>query len=145
MNQFLEYLDNIPCIPDELVLDAYKSINENPNIFYYRNYEYYKTYCVTKKLTEYVQEFFTPEHIINVHVVMNKIAIHKDIGRTTAYNYIIDCGGEHAETCFYDDNFKLIEKHKIDKCRWHQLNVAVFHNVINLTKPRIAITVHSIK
>ena len=144
MNNLFTYLDNLPKLPEDLISEIYESTRVFPNIFQYPNYDYYKKYCVTKKLQSYIQGLFTEKHIIGVQVIKNKISIHKDFNRTVAYNYIINSGGEHAETCFYNDKYQLIEKHNIEERRWHRLDVSVFHNVINLVKPRIALTVSPI-
>jgi hypothetical protein len=141
MSKFLQYLNNIPQLPEEMILEIYESIRSFPNNFQYPNYEYYKQYAVTKKLQLYVQDLFTVDYSVSVHIIKNKIKIHKDFGRSIAYNYIIDNGGKHAETCFYDDNYQLIEKHNIVEHCWHRLDVSVYHNVVNLVAPRIALTI----
>ena len=141
MSKFLQYLNNIPHLPEDMILEVHESIRIFPNIFQNPDYEYYKKYVVTKKLQLYVQDLFTVGHSVSVHVIQNKIAIHKDLGRSVAYNYIINSGGDHAETCFYDNSYQLIEKHNIKEHCWHRLDVSVNHNVINLVTPRIALTI----
>ena len=141
MNNLFTYLDNLPKLPDDMILEVYESISKNPNIFQYPSYEYYKKYAVTKKLQLYIQDLFTVRHSVAVHVIQNKLAIHKDLSRKIAHNYIIDSGGKNAETCFYDNKYHLIEKHNITEHCWHRLDVSVYHNVINLVTPRIALTI----
>ena len=143
MSTLLQYLDHIPNVPSDLIDDIYKSIELKPIIVRFRhNSSNYKIYSVNEKLELFLRPFFPEEYTLRIHVLKDKLAIHKDFGRTKAFNYIVASGGPDAETCFYDDNFKLIEKHKIDMFRWHQIDVTRYHSVINMVEPRIAITIY---
>ena len=95
-----------------------------------------------EKLELFLRPFFHEGYTLRIHVLKDKLAIHKDFGRKKAFNYIIASGGPDVETCFYADNFKLIEKHKIDMFRWHQMDVTTYHSVINMIEPRIALTIY---
>ena len=151
MNNYFEYLDNLPIIPNELISEVHASILKYPNDFKVSFKTDYRRHAVTEQLKEFVKLSFN-NHVIKIQIIENKLEIHRDIGRTVAYNYLIDSGGSNVETCFYEDmtvdipvyenkTFRLIEKIKIEEHRWHCLNVSNLHNVINLTSPRIAITV----
>ena len=143
MNSLLQYLDHIPNVPSNLIDEIYKSIESPPITVRFRhNSSNYKIYNVNEQLEAFLRPFFPAEYTLRIHVLKDKLAIHKDFGRTRAFNYIIESGGCDAETCFYDDNFKLIEKHKIDKFRWHQIDVTRYHSVINMAENRIAITIY---
>jgi hypothetical protein len=140
MNDLFEYIDSLPKIPSDLISEVIKSAIVNENIFFFQYYENYKVYHATDDLKKFIEPFFK-NHGIFVHVMKNNLKIHKDVGRKIAFNYIIDNGGTDVETCFYNNSLKLIQKIKIEKNRWHKMNVEVLHNVINLTTYRIAITV----
>jgi hypothetical protein len=140
MSNYFEYLTEIPNIPDELLSEVYKSIHEHENVFVHNFYSNYQIFNLTDELIQFIKLKFN-NHIIQVHVIKNVLAIHKDINRTIAFNYLIDCGGNNVETCFYDKKLKLIEKIKIEPFKWHKLDVSTFHNVINLERPRIALTI----
>lgn len=143
MSTLLQYLDHIPRLPTELINEIYRSIELHPITVRFRhNPSNYKIYSVNEKLESFLRPLFPEKYTLRIHVLKDKLAIHKDFGRTKAFNYIVDSGGPDAETCFHDDNFKLIEKHKIDKYRWHQIDVTRYHSVINMVEPRIAITIY---
>jgi hypothetical protein len=133
----LRYLD-LPEVPDELIVEVYKSL-EGIDRFPYKNNQY-KSFGATQPLVEFTQRLFNFEHNTAVHIIKDHLIIHKDFFRTRAYNYIIDPGGDNVQTCFYDDNENLIESHCIEPYRWHEFDASINHNVINLTSPRIAIT-----
>jgi len=143
MGLYFRYMDMIPKLSDNLLSEIQESIEENKNWFFKEDYEYYQRHEATLKLREWSAIIF--HRIKNrktcVQVVHEGIHIHKDIARVSTYNYLIDAGGNNVETCFYDDNFSLIKSIKIEPFRWHKLDVSVNHNVINIQRPRIALTV----
>lgn len=140
MNINLQYLDK-PALPQNLIEEVYKSL-ENPNTFAVKGYKDYELFEVTQPLKDFTKSIFDFEHNTKVQRIHNTLYIHKDFNRIKAFNYIIEQGGDNVETCFYNDKFELIEQHVIEKHRWHVLNVDVFHNVRNVNRPRIALTVH---
>jgi hypothetical protein len=140
MNNLFTYLDDFPKIPDTLLNEVYRSALDNPNVFILEWYENYKVHTATDELKEFLKQFFT-NHSIQVHIIKDTLHIHCDYGRTIAFNYIIDSGGSNVETCFYNNDRSLIYSIKIDEHRWHRLDVSVLHNVINLERPRISITI----
>ena len=139
MNDILCYLDHFPIVPNYLIKEARQVLIDNKNIFHQPDYKNYKIFEAPINLKNFVNEFL-PNHYVFVHSINEHLLIHRDYKRKTAYNYIIDSGGLDVETCFYDNNCNLISKFKIDKCRWHRLDVSILHNVVNLTNNRIAIT-----
>lgn len=136
-------MDMIPKLSDELISEIRESIDKNKNWFFKEDYDYYKRYEATVKLREWSAIIF--HRIKNrktcVQIVNEGIHIHKDIARVTTYNYLIDPGGDDVQTCFYDDYHNLIKSVKLEPFRWHRLNVSINHNVINIERPRIALTV----
>jgi hypothetical protein len=140
MHNLFEYIDELPKLPIEIEDEIIRSTIINKNIFVYNTYENYKSYAATLELKKFIEPFFK-NYIIKVQVMQNTLHIHQDIGRKIAYNYLINGGGLNVETCFYNNKLKVIQQIKIEERRWHRLNVSVFHNVINLESPRIALTV----
>lgn len=67
------------------------------------------------------------------------ITIHTDHGRSFAYNYLLQ--GDTAYTAWYNSDLKPIEHVKFRCHQWYRLNVAVPHNVFNITRDRIAVTI----
>lgn len=142
MQKNLEYL-NLPKLPQELIPKVYESL-KGINRFSIAN-EQYKLFEATKDLVDFTNSIFYFKHNTAVQIIKNFLPVHTDVYRSKAFNYIIDEGGDNVMTCFYDDDNNLIESFHIEIHRWHRLNVCVRHNVINLTRPRIGITVHSIE
>lgn len=134
-----KYLDDLPQLPNELIKEVYKSMTVNE--FQFPEYRYYKIYDASEDLKIFLNSIFPEFYKTKVQVIYNNIAIHKDYGRTVAYNYIITTGGNDAETVFYKENLEIYKKFKIEKCRWHRLDVTQYHSVQNLNSERIAITV----
>ena len=141
MNNLFTYLDELPKIPTELLNEVHQSILINPNISTIDWYKNYKIHSATDDLKDYLKPLFT-NHSISVQVVTNSLHKHRDIGRTVAVNYLIDNGGNNVETCFYNNDGTLMYNIKIEEYRWHMLDVSILHNVINLERPRIAITIN---
>ncbi len=152
---FINYLDQIPQIPSELIPDI-KSIVDlklYPNLadayqFSLKNVnEDLYAWIVTNVLPH---TNVKPDKSLRIfyQLIANgkkKFPIHKDRNRTLAYNYILDPGGPDVITNVYDDNKNLIESGCLMPFRWHSIKVDKFHNVINLpdNAVRISVTLHS--
>lgn len=139
---YLEYLDK-PNLSEFLISEVYKSL-ENADRFPITN-DTYKSFEATKHLKSFTKTLFDFEHNTAVQVIYKNVDIHVDLFRTVAYNYVVDTGGKEATTCFYDDSNNICESYLITPHKWHSLKVDIKHNVINITRPRIAITVHDVK
>jgi len=138
---YLEYLDK-SILPESLVPEVYKSL-ENIDRFPVKN-DQYKSFEATELLKSFTNKIFDFPHNTAVQVLYKSVDIHVDLFRTVAYNYILDTGGDEAATCFYDDSDNMIQSYLIAPYKWHSLKVDIKHNVINITRPRIAITIHDI-
>ena len=57
---------------------------------------------------------------------------HRDLGRTVAYNYLLDAGGENIITEFYDNQFDNVATMSIvmPLHKWYRLNVSLPHMVL---------------
>ena len=141
MGNFLKYLDDIPILNDSLIHEVYESL-KNETTFYRKNNRSYQIFEATDELKKFTKSIFNFDHVTNVQRIVNSLNIHKDYGRIQAYNYMIENGGDNVQTCFFDDQFQLLEKYNIENHRWHCLDVSVYHNVINVESTRIALTVH---
>lgn len=135
----LQYL-NLSKLPDDMISEVYKSL-DGDDIYPYP-IDNYKSFAATQLLQEYTKRLFNFNHNTLVQLIKGHLDIHKDLYRTRAYNYIIEPGGDNVLTCFYDNQKNLIESHCIKTHSWHKLTVDIFHNVENLTAPRIAITIN---
>ena len=102
----------------------------------------YSTYRVSDELQTWVQSFFKLPIIVNYQIINGQIPIHKDIGRTKCWNYLIDVGGPNVATQWWnDDETEVIRSVVFRGHCWYSLNVGIKHNVTNVEGNRIAITV----
>lgn len=154
---FINYLDQIPQIPAELIPEVKNIVD----LKLYTNTNLTDAYqfslkCVNQDLYNWIVINVLPHTSIkqdkNLRIFYQLIAngktkfpIHKDINRTLAYNYILDPGGSDVITNVYDDNKNLLESVCLMPFRWHSIKVDKFHDVINLpdNAVRIAVTLHS--
>ena len=151
---YIEYLD-LPHIPGSLV-EGYDVILNHPAFQNAHNTattrDFYTTRRIQKELDNWLR--YCPDidwpwkqfrHLnAQYQILSNTVPIHKDSGRSTAYNYILYPGGDNVVTNIYDNDFNVIESLRIEPFRWHKLNVLKYHNVANLDPnlTRISVTVN---
>lgn len=144
-DNFFRYLD-LPTIPKKYLLYTIEEIESQENIFQHATYSYYKQYKVfDKELLNLLEDVFLTKLLITYQVIRNGIAIHKDIGRTEATNFVIHPGGDNVITEVYSGN---LSKKYVSECiqpyKWHWLNVSMPHTVKNITDTRLSISVERI-
>lgn len=145
INRYLKYLD-LHVIPEELLELPYEIIHK-PHKEYsqvHKSYEYFQTRNVSKELSQYLQDIFKYKCSIQYQIIKDRIHIHKDIGRTAAFNYLIKTGGDNVTTAIYDDNKNFLCEEKITLNKWHRLKTDMFHCVHGITDYRIAVSVEII-
>ena len=117
---------------------------------------------VSEKITEWVSTFVEDPGSINIQVMEKGtiVAPHIDEIRTSAYNYLLDTGGDaslhfyelinaedekwvHPQTFIPYDKINSIEETKIGIDVWHTLPTNKIHSVenIDINKQRISLTV----
>jgi hypothetical protein len=154
--QYYSLIDVHESFPPELISEVYESIDTGKNIFYDPNHTWYKQVLANQSIVEFTHKIFDFPHVSTIQVIKPGLPIHIDFGRTEAYNFIIDTGGDKVETCFYhpddfyfNENNKLrpnnskyreIERDCIPSMTWHKLDVSIPHNVIGIETTRISIT-----
>lgn len=140
---------DIPAVPKELIksLDQIRTL---PQVTLYESdgntYEvdWYRVYTCDSALTEWVKAHFPEEVDVVEYIVSDRaIVMHTDLGRSLAYNYILDTGGENIFTEFYNDSRdQLIERVEYAVGQWYLLNVSVPHQVNGeQSRPRVLISV----
>lgn len=159
MYKFYKPLHELEILDRELISNVYWSIENCKNIFYDPKHNWYQQFLVHDTISDFTKKIFDFEHYTTIQIIKPGLPIHIDFGRKTAYNFIIETGGSNVLTCFYDaKNFyydsnnklrpsstpELLEQVCIPKMMWHQINVSVPHNVINVENVRISITVAEI-
>ena len=159
MFNYYKSLD-LPKLPDNLIAEVLDSMNNGKNIFYDKKSIWYKQMVGNEKLQEYTKDLFDFNHLATIQVIRAGLPIHIDVGRTEAYNYLIDTGGENVTTAFYKkEDFYITENHRtqfigkniqiveeicIPVSTWHWLDVSMPHTVKNISRQRIAISINKI-
>lgn len=142
MNDYLVYLD-LPKIPEHLIEPIDIIINKPPkpgsNIP--ADFAPFQTRLVSKELFEWVQDMFKLKCYTQYQIINRGIPIHKDIGRTVAFNYILETGGPKVLTTIHGDTKKMIGYEEIKPYVWHRLKTDEFHSVIGMTSSRVSISV----
>ena len=128
-------------LTDEQVID--KTL---PHAHPVLHYEYYRQYMYNNNtLVQELQPLFNFDitNRIFIQIVKKGISIHKDVGRSKIYNYLLDTGGDNVYTRFYDEDKETeLFKINIPLHTWHQLDVTGYHNVTGIEKDRISITIY---
>jgi|TARA_R110002074_G_scaffold350702_1_gene521713 hypothetical protein len=162
-----EFIENIPQIPEELLLYDIDQITKNQNKFGYKEaYVTYSTYDVSPELYDFLNPYFNGNIQIRYQIIRNQLPIHidahaKDISHV--FNYALLLGGENVKTrwwkmpkekqlaflpnihhdiCMGDDQDEdqLLQEVIIPLKQWHKLRIDVPHDISKLNSPRIGIT-----
>lgn len=121
----------------------------------------YRQYHLPSEVREwlYDNKIIVSDFHVKIHAMFNDGNIHPhiDYARTQALNYLLTDDG--SKTCWYKhktisdyepsrfgdylmfEDVELLCSEIIDSHRWHVLDTATIHGVIDIKSPRIAITV----
>lgn len=133
------YLE-MPSVPSHLILPV-EQVLELENIFGGHT-DNYTIHEVQPELREYLQVLFPNYTKFRYQTLKQEIPVHKDRGRNTAINYIIDPGGEDVRTVWYEEDYTTpTHDVQLNSKRWHELQVDIYHSVTGITGLRYAITV----
>jgi len=136
---YFAYLD-LPHVPDNLVISIDQLASRRD--FFPGNLSlHYKQYeLLNEELTDVISKIFPFRIKATYQLITEGFHIHRDKGRTEAFNYLINTG--NATTRIYAEDRKtvLVEKN-IELFRWHYLNVSKFHEVKNISNKRVSISV----
>ena len=125
---------------EQYMIENLRHVHPVPEYIYYRSYMYNcNTLC---RLLQPLFNFDITNRIF-IQIVKKGISIHKDVGRSKIYNYLLDTGGDNVYTRFYDEDKETeLFKINIPLHTWHQLDVTGYHNVTGIEKDRISITIY---
>ena len=131
---------DLPQVPKELILPI-EQVLELENIFGGKS-KNYTIHEVQDDLRVWLQKIFPNNIKFRYQTLVDGVPIHRDRGRDTALNYIIDTGGENVQTVWYDkDKVKITHSVILTSGVWHELQVNHYHTVTNIQGRRFAITV----
>jgi hypothetical protein len=112
------YVD-LPKVPNELIEEIYQSIDDKD---FRTSYKGYTLYHCKPNLKRFVLDLFGDGFTCAIQAITNEQPIHIDYGRVTAFNYIVELGGNNILTSFYNDldGQDEIENICIEPFRWHK-------------------------
>ena len=152
--KYIEYL-NLPSIPEHLLepIDVIinkppkdsKKVSETYPDFKSDNYPYFKTREVNDDLKEWLQSIFDFKIDPQYQLVYDGLPIHIDVftRRISAYNYLLDTGGDEVKTVVYDEQHNPLQSETLELKRWHRVSTNMFHSVhgIHPNKVRVAVSI----
>ena len=92
----------------------------------------YKVLLAPEPLVQWLRTIFDFEFVAEYLWLNAWSKKHTDLGRTMAYNYLLDAGGDNIVTNFYDpfDEDVVVKSVSIPLHQWHVLNVGMPHMVV---------------
>ena len=136
---YYKYLE-LPVVPVSLILPV-EEVLELENIFGGETKNYTIHEC-QDELREYLKELFPERQTFRYQTLVHGIPVHKDRGRTTAINYIIETGGNNVQTIWYEEDYVTPTYNVVlPKKIWHEIQVDQYHTVMNIEERRFAITI----
>jgi len=107
----------------------------------------YKSYYVTEEFDRQIrslfpEDFFPTDSKVIAQYLDTRLNnyIHKD-GRMYAINYLIQSGGNNAQTRLYDDNRVELDRYKQTPGDWVLLDTFTNHSVNNIENTRISLSI----
>jgi len=143
--KYCETVDFIPHIPLELVdslmeIETYKNVFPRPE-----RVNVYASYVVQQNLQDWAQAQFDYPVVARYQIIKKDLPVHTDVGITgDKYNYLLTTGGDDVRTLWWDseeDPQNVLHELKARTHVWYSLNIDVPHSVINVTEPRISVTI----
>ena len=145
---YYETVDFIPHIPLELV-DSLMDIETYENVFPRpERVNVYASYVVQQNLQDWAQAQFDYPVVARYQIIKQDLPVHTDVGITGGkYNYLLTTGGANVKTRWWDseDNPQTVLHEVVAQTHvWYNLNIDVLHEVVNVTEPRISVTIRRI-
>jgi hypothetical protein len=127
---------NWPTVPENLILDINEVIKQ-PHVPMYRDdgseykADFYHVYKANDKLVNWVHDNIPGDfELIEYFVATKGLPMHKDLGRTQAFNYLLVSGGSNVTVDFYsNDQSTILSKTECKLHQWYDLNVGLNHLV----------------
>lgn len=136
---YFNYLD-LPTVPEHLILPV-EEVLELENIFGGETKNYTIHEC-QDELRDYLKNLFPHRDTFRYQTLIHSIPVHKDRGRTTAINYLINTGGADVQTIWYEEDYTTpTYRVVLSNRRWHEIQVDRYHTVTNIQQRRFAITI----
>ncbi len=163
----IEFIENIPQIPEELLLYNIDDITSRENMFGLKKAnDVYSTHDAPIELYDFLRPHFESNIQIRYQVIKKQLPIHIDAHAKNVshvFNYGLLTGGDSVKTrwwkmpkekqlvfdgravdiCMGDEQspYRLLQEIIIPPKRWHRLQVDIPHDISKIDTPRLGITV----
>jgi len=141
--KYIEYLD-LPKIPEHLLESIQDIIIKPPKNFssISTDYPYFKTRYINDDLQTWLQSIFDFKVNAQYQLIYNGLPVHIDKNnRVTAYNYLLDAGGDNVKTSIYDSSYKVLQSERIELKRWHRINTSILHGVSGIQPNNVRVSI----
>lgn len=140
---YCEEVNFLPHLPNDMIdqlseMETYDNVFPDPSVV-----DTYASYVVKDRLQEWSQSLFDYPVVARWQVSKKDLPVHTDFGIVGfKYHYVLNAGGKNVKTQFWDKDHRNIIYDIVCKPNtWYNLNIDVPHNVVNITEPRIGITI----
>ena len=130
----------LPQIPDNLVLSV-DEIRKGKQMYPYPSstFSSWRIENVSDTLDNFLQPYFDFPIFTIYQIIENDMPVHTDDGRTFAYNYLLQSGGDNIATRWWKDDNIIFSK-VFSTHTWHWLDVSTPHDVEKVDSERVAIS-----
>lgn len=138
---FYKEVDFLPEVPSLFDLSL-EEIQELENVFPHKDYDHtFASYAAPRELADFMQEYFDYPVLTRYQVIRDKVPVHTDLGIVgVKYNYIFQNGGDEVWTRFWNMG-EIAERVCIKERVWHSLQIDIPHDVTQVDRARISLTV----
>ena len=164
----IEFIENIPQIPEELLTYNIEEIATMKNQFGDSKVQSYSTHNVSDDLYDFLRPYLGNNIQIRYQIMRKQLPIHIDAhvlsGMSHVFNYVLLAGGEDIKTRWWEvlnkdqlmfvkdrprkiiwgdeqDKKQLLHEIVIPLKRWHNLQINIPHDISKINTPRLGITV----
>ena len=168
----IEFLNDIPSIPEELLTYNINDIINSPNKFGGTVKGIYSTHDVSDELYSFLRPHFGDNIEVRYQIFKSQIPVHIDAhvltGVTHVYNYVLLTGGENIKTRHWKvpnedkliymkdrprtviwgdelNNEQILNEIILPTKRWHKLAVNMPHDISKIDNPRLGVTIFNRK
>lgn len=132
---------NLPQIPQDIINQLPRDINQ------YKKKVDYDVYVWTDSFNQTINEWCKKNICENMYwgfqIIQGDLPIHKDVGTKIKFVYVLETGGDHVVTNFYqEDQTTITNSYIIQPHRWHILEADRYHDVqgVESGKYRMSVT-----
>jgi len=135
----------LPQIPNYLI-DDIDTIKSRGNMFDPKYEYFYSSYLVSTNLKLFLNDYFDRPINARYQLISSQLPVHIDFaGISIKYNYLLTTGGDNVTTRWWnslENPTKILYENCAALHVWHELNVAVPHDISPIESYRLSIEIH---